>query len=151
MTDLLRWFREHHPNADVARVETEGTRVRVFSARPGILIGRQGATVIAIKGELEKMLGAVHLDIHEIRTPEAEPLLVATSVLRMIDRGIDPERAVEKALKNAARFAKAGCRVRVGDLDRKTDDFTDGGAYASEEMNGRTCEVWIAKPGAGEL
>jgi small subunit ribosomal protein S3 len=151
MTDLLRWFRENHPNADVGRVEREGERVIVYSARPGILIGRQGAKVIAIKEDLVKMLGAIHLEIREIRTPEAEPLLVATSVLRSIDVGIAPERAVEKALKNIVRFAKAGGRVRVGDLDRKTDDFSEGGAYASEEMNGRTCEVWIAKPSQGEL
>lgn len=151
MTDLLRWFRTNHPNADVARVEREGEIVRVWSARPGILIGRQGTTVLAIKGELEKMLGAIKLDIHEIRTPEANPLLVATSVLRMIDRAIDPEKAVDKALKSTQKYAKAGCRIRVGDLDRKTDDFEEGGGYASEEMNGRTCEVWIGKPSAGEL
>ena len=151
MTDLLKWFRTNHPNADVARAEREGDVIRVWSARPGILIGRQGATVLAIKSELEKMLGAIKLDIHEIRTPEAEPLLVATSVLRMIDRGIDAEKAVDKALRSTQKLAKAGCRIRVGELDRKTGDFLEGGGHASEEMNGRTCEVWIGAPSAGEL
>jgi len=154
--DLLRWFRENQPNADVARVETEGMHLRVYCARPGILIGKQGATVIAIKEALEKLLGAIHLEIREIRTPEAEPLLVATSVLRMIDRGIAIDKALEKSVKNAARFAKAGCRIRIsgakGEHSRASDDFSEGGAvYATEEMSGTVCEVWICRPTGGAL
>jgi small subunit ribosomal protein S3 len=97
-------------------------RVKIYTARPGIVIGRKGAEVEVIKADLAKLTGKeVLLDIQEIKKPEIEAGLVAENVALQLERRIAFRRAMKKAVETAMSLGAEGIRIqcsgRLGGAD----------------------------------
>ncbi len=90
-------------------------RVKIFTARPGIVIGRKGQEIEKIKEELSKMTGReILLDIQEVKKPELEAKLVADNVALQLERRISFRRAMKKAVQIAMSLGADGIKVQVG-------------------------------------
>lgn len=88
-------------------------RVKIYTARPGIVIGRKGAEVEVIKADLNKLTGKeVLLDIQEIKKPEIEAGLVAENVALQLERRIAFRRAMKKAVETAMSLGAEGIRIQ---------------------------------------
>jgi len=88
-------------------------RVKIYTARPGIVIGRKGAEVENIKAELSKLTGKeVLLDIQEVKKPETEAMLVAENVALQLERRIAFRRAMKKAVETAMSLGAEGIRIQ---------------------------------------
>ena len=89
-------------------------RVKIFTARPGIVIGRKGQEIEKIKEDLAKMTGKeILLDIQEIKKPEIEAQLVAETVALQLERRISFRRAMKKAIQMAMSLGADGIKIRV--------------------------------------
>lgn len=96
-------------------IERAATRCRItiFTARPGVVIGRKGAEIDKIKEELSKMTGKeIYVDIQEIKTPELDAQLVAENVALQLERRISFRRAMKKAVQTAMDFGAEGIKIR---------------------------------------
>src|ERR1700730_8853644 len=105
-------------NAGVARIETERRgnelTVTIQTAKPGIVIGKQGASVDALRDELEKITGKkVRVTIHEIKTPELDAKLVAENVASQLEKRIAFRRALKQTLLRSMRAGAKGCKIQV--------------------------------------
>ena len=116
--DRIRTFiRERVRHSGVSRVEIERTtdrvHVQVYTARPGIVIGRRGAEADAIRGLLEKMTGKpVKLDIIEIKQPELDAQVTAHNVAEQLRGRVSFRRAMRRATQNAMKAGAKGIRVQ---------------------------------------
>jgi len=89
-------------------------RVKIFTARPGIVIGRKGQEIEKIKEDLTKLTGKeILLDIQEIKKPEIDAQLVAENVALQLERRISFRRAMKKAIQMAMSLGADGIKVRV--------------------------------------
>lgn len=98
-------------------IERAGTRVRVkvYTARPGIVIGRKGTELEKIKEGLAKMISRdVLLDIQEVKKPDLVAQLVAESVALQLERRISFRRAMKKAVQTTMSVGAKGIRLQVG-------------------------------------
>jgi len=96
-------------------IERAATRCRItiFTARPGVVIGRKGAEIDKLKEELSKMTGKeIYVDIQEVKTPETDAQLVAENIAMQLERRISFRRAMKKALQTAMDFGAEGIKVR---------------------------------------
>lgn len=96
-------------------IERAGPRVRVkiFTARPGVVIGHKGAEVENIKAELAKLTGKeVLLDIQEVKKPEIEAQLVAENVALQLERRVAFRRAIKKSVEMAMNLGAEGIRIQ---------------------------------------
>lgn len=106
--------RLYHAGLAKTIIERTGEKVRIklFTARPGIVIGKKGAEIENLKKELEKLIGkAVALDIQEVRRPEADAQLVAESIATQLERRVAFRRAMKKAVSSAQRFGVKGIKI----------------------------------------
>jgi small subunit ribosomal protein S3 len=89
-------------------------RVTIFTARPGIVIGRKGAEIDKLKEEISKMTGnrEVYIDIQEVKKPEVNAQLVAENVALQLERRISFRRAMKKAVQTAIDLGAQGIRIR---------------------------------------
>jgi small subunit ribosomal protein S3 len=89
-------------------------RVTIFTARPGIVIGRKGTEIEKMTEEIGKMSGgkSVKIDIQEIKTPELDAQLVAENVALQMERRISFRRAMKKALQTTMDFGADGIKIR---------------------------------------
>jgi small subunit ribosomal protein S3 len=86
--------------------------VTVHSARPGILIGKKGADIEKLRGELARLTQSeVHLNIVEVRKPETDAQLVAENIAQQLERRIAFRRAMKKATQTAMKFGAKGIKV----------------------------------------
>ncbi|MEX2382334.1 MAG: 30S ribosomal protein S3 [Opitutales bacterium] len=89
-------------------------RVKIFTARPGIVIGRKGQELEKIKEELNRLTGKdVLLDIHEVKKPELEAQLVAENVALQLERRIAFRRAMKKTIQIAVSLGAEGIKIQV--------------------------------------
>ncbi len=103
-----------HAGLSKVIIERTGDKVRVklFTARPGIVIGKKGAEIEILKKDLEKLVGRkVTLDIQEVRRPEADAQLVAESIASQLVRRVAFRRAMKKAVNSALRFGVQGIKI----------------------------------------
>src|ERR1700758_4299325 len=104
--------------AAVAKIVIErawnSIRVTIFTARPGIVIGRKGAEIEKMTEEITRMSDGkqVKIDIQEIKTPELDAQLVTENVALQIERRIAYRRAMKKAVQTAMDFGKEGIKLR---------------------------------------
>ena len=102
--------------AGVARIEIERAankvRIRMYTARPGIVIGKKGVEIEKLKRELEKMIDReIIIDIQEVRKAEVEAQLVAENVALQLVRRIAFRRAMKKSVTAALRFGAQGIKI----------------------------------------
>jgi small subunit ribosomal protein S3 len=103
-------------HAGISRVEIERAankvKIRIFTARPGIVIGKKGAEIEALRQELErKFKREVLIDIQEIRRPELDAVLVGENVALQLVRRVAFRRAMKRAVGAALKFGAKGVRV----------------------------------------
>jgi small subunit ribosomal protein S3 len=104
-------------NAGVARVEIERSankiEITVYTAKPGIVIGKRGAKVDDLKVGLEKRTGKkIKLNIQEIHQPELEAQLVAESIAEQINKRVSYKRAMKQAVQRAMRLGAQGVMIK---------------------------------------
>ena len=105
--------------ASVSRVIIERpaqtARVTIHTARPGIVIGKKGEDVEALRKELTARMGVpVHITIEEIRKPDMDARLVAQNVAQQLERRVMFRRAMKRVVQNAMRQGAEGIKVQVG-------------------------------------
>lgn len=103
-------------HASVGRVVIErpakNARVTVFSARPGVVIGKKGEDIEQLKLELQRRMGVpVHVNIEEIRKPETDAQLIADSIAQQLEKRIMFRRAMKRAMQNAMRLGAQGIKI----------------------------------------
>lgn len=103
-------------HASVGRVVIErpakNARVTVFSARPGVVIGKKGEDIEQLKADLQRRMGVpVHVNIEEIRKPETDAQLIADSIAQQLEKRIMFRRAMKRAMQNAMRLGAQGIKI----------------------------------------
>ena len=120
LTDLevRDYLRERLAQASVSRIEIERpaqtARVTIYTARPGVVIGKKGEDVERLRVELSRIMQVpVHVNIEEVRKPELDALLVAQNVSQQLERRVQFRRAMRRVIQNAMRLGAQGIKVRV--------------------------------------
>jgi small subunit ribosomal protein S3 len=123
-------------HAGISKIEIERwakrIRLRIYAARPGIVIGKKGSEIEQLKKELEKMVPQeVVIDIQEVRKPEVDAQLVAENVALQIVRRVAFRRAMKRGVSSAMRFGAQGIKVccsgRLGGAEMaRTEWYKEG-------------------------
>ncbi len=120
-TDLRvrEFLKKKLAHASVSRIQIErparNARITIHTARPGIVIGKKGEDIEALRGEVSRMMGIpVHINIEEIRKPELDAQLVAESVAQQLEKRIMFRRAMKRAVTNSMRLGAQGIKINVG-------------------------------------
>ena len=104
-------------HASVGRVMIErpakDARITIYSARPGVVIGKKGEEIEALKAGLRRLMGVnqVHVNIEEIRKPEIDAQLIADSIAQQLEKRIMFRRAMKRAIQNAMRLGAQGIKI----------------------------------------
>ena len=106
-------------HASVSRVVIERpaqtARITIHTARPGIVIGKKGEDVDALRKVLTEKMGVpVHINIEEIRKPDLDAKLVAQNVAQQLERRVMFRRAMKRVVQNAMRQGAEGIKIQVG-------------------------------------
>src|SRR6266581_1515632 len=114
--EVRAYLRKKLAHASVGRVIIErpakNARVTIFSARPGVVIGKKGEDIENLKGELQRKMGVpVHVNIEEIRKPETDAQLIADSIAQQLEKRIMFRRAMKRAMQNAMRLGAQGIKI----------------------------------------
>ena len=133
---LRKFIKEKLYHAGVSRIEIERSakriRLRIFTSRPGIVIGKKGAEISQLKKDIEKMtFREVLIDIQEIRKPELDAQLVAENVALLIERRVAFRRAMKRGVSSSMRFGAIGvkiiCSGRLGGAEMaRTEWYHEG-------------------------
>ncbi len=116
--EVRDYIRKRLANASVSRVEIERpaqtARITIYTARPGIVIGKKGEDVESLRTEVSKRMGIpVHINIEEIRKPDLDAQIVADGVAQQLERRVMFRRAMKRAVQNAMRQGAEGIRIQV--------------------------------------
>nr|WP_108870121.1 30S ribosomal protein S3 [Tessaracoccus timonensis] len=114
---IREWLKENLERAGISSIEIErrSERVTIFlhAARPGIVIGRNGAEAERVRGELEKLTGKqVQLNILEVKNTETDAQLVAQGIAEQLSARVAFRRAMRKAQQSAMRAGAKGIRIK---------------------------------------
>ncbi len=114
---IRKCVKDRMAHAGISKVEIERAakrvRVKIHTARPGIVIGKKGVEIEALKKALEKIAsGPVLIDITEVRRPELDAQLVAENVAAQLERRVSFRRAMKRAVGLALKFGAQGIRVQ---------------------------------------
>ena len=134
--NLREFLKKKLYHAGISKIEIERwakrVRLRIYAARPGIVIGKKGAEIEQLKKELEKMVAQeVVIDIQEVRKPEVDAQLVAENVALQIVRRVAFRRAMKRGVSSAMRFGAQGikicCSGRLGGAEMaRTEWYKEG-------------------------
>jgi small subunit ribosomal protein S3 len=134
--NIRKFVKQKLYHAGISRVEIERSSkrimLRIFTSRPGIVIGKKGAEIALLKKELEKIVSnEVVIDIQEVRKPELDAQLVAENVALQIVRRVAFRRAMKRGLSSAMRFGAEGikiiCSGRLGGAEMaRTEQYREG-------------------------
>jgi small subunit ribosomal protein S3 len=113
---IKKYLKKRLFHAGIARINVERTgekiRVKLHTARPGIIIGKKGVEIEALKQDLDKLTNRESIiDIQEVRRPEADAQLVAENVAMQLERRVAFRRAMKKAVNTALRFGVKGIKI----------------------------------------
>jgi small subunit ribosomal protein S3 len=116
--DVRAHVLKEYGSAGIPRIEIERTpeavNVVIFTARPGVLVGRKGIKIDQLKAEIQVIVSStVHLTIHEIKRPELSAGLVADVVADQLRRRMAFRRAVKKAVQTTMQAGALGCKVEI--------------------------------------
>ena len=124
---------EHAGLSDITiRKDSAEVEVNIHTARPGIVIGKSGSEVDALRRDLNRMTGkAIKVNILEIKRPELDAKLVAQSVAEQLRNRVAFRRAMKRALTSAMRSGAKGCKIQVGGRlggaeMARTESYSDG-------------------------
>lgn len=168
---VRNYVKDQLQNAAVARIDIERfaqrMRITVYTARPGLVIGRKGSEIDRLKGEVSKLAHGreVFLDIKEIKTPELEAQLVAENVAQQLERRVSFRRAMKRTIQTTMDMGAQGVRIRcagrLGGAElARTEQYMDGkvplhtlrediqfGVAEAQTLAGKIgVKVWICRP-----
>lgn len=134
--NIRKFLKKKLYHAGVSKIEIERSakrlKLRIFTARPGIVIGKKGQEIDKLKRVLEKMVSLeVFIDIQEVRKPEVDAQLVAENVALQIERRVAFRRAMKRGVSSAMRFGAQGvkiiCSGRLGGAEMaRTEWYKEG-------------------------
>ncbi|SEP05967.1 30S ribosomal protein S3 [Aquisalimonas asiatica] len=105
-----------HASVSTIRIERppKNALVTIYTARPGMVIGKKGEDIEVLRREVSKLMGVpVHINIEEVRKPELDAQLVAENVAQQLERRIMFRRATKRAVGNAMRLGAQGIKINV--------------------------------------
>lgn len=133
---IRKFIKKKLNHAGISKIEIERSakriRLRIFTARPGIVIGKKGSEIEVLKKELEKLVTQeVLIDIQEVRKPEIDAQLIAENVALQIERRVAFRRAMKRGVSSAMRFGAQGikiiCAGRLGGAEMaRTEWYREG-------------------------
>jgi small subunit ribosomal protein S3 len=133
---LRNYLKKRLYHAGISKVEMERAankaKINIFAARPGIIIGKKGSEVEALKKELAKLTDKeVFINIQEVRKPEIDAQLVAENVALQLERRVAFRRAMKKSVSQALMFGAQGikinCSGRLGGAEMsRTEWYREG-------------------------
>ena len=118
--NIQSFIKKRLRHAAISRIEVERTpkkmKVNIYTARPGIIIGRKGDEVERLRNELSGKMkrDEVVVNIREIKRPEIDATLMAENIANQLERRIAYRRAIKRAMASAMRMNIAGCKIMVG-------------------------------------
>jgi len=134
--NIRKFIKKRLYHAGISKIEIERSskrvRLRIFTSRPGIVIGKKGAEIALFKKELEKIIShEVIIDIQEVRKPEIDAQLVAENIALQIIRRVAFRRAMKRGISSAMRFGAKGIKVicsgRLGGAEMaRTEQYREG-------------------------
>lgn len=134
--NIRKFLKKRLYHAGISKIEIERSskrvRLRIFTSRPGIVIGKKGAEIALLKKELEKIIShEVIIDIQEVRKPELDAQLVAENIALQIERRVAFRRAMKRGISSAMRFGAEGikiiCSGRLGGAEMaRTEQYREG-------------------------
>lgn len=103
-------------HAAVSRIVIErpakNAKITIYSARPGIVIGKKGEDIETLRSALQRMMGVpVHLNIEEVRKPEIDATLIAENIAQQLEKRVMFRRAMKRAMQNAMRLGAQGIKI----------------------------------------
>jgi len=136
--DLLirRYIRRRMADGAISRIEIERTARRIlitiYTARPGVVIGKKGAEVDKLKEELKKLVSKeIQININEIKHPETDAHLVAANIARQLEGKVSFRRAMKRAITSSLRLGAEGIKIQVsgrlgGAEMARTESYKEG-------------------------
>jgi small subunit ribosomal protein S3 len=115
---VREYLKKRLSQAGISRIQIDrparNARVTIYSARPGVIIGKSGKEVETLRDEINKIVNVpVHVTIEEVRKPELDAKLVAESVAQQLERRIMFRRAMKRAVTTALRSGALGIKISV--------------------------------------
>jgi small subunit ribosomal protein S3 len=113
---VREFLKQKLAHAAVSRIIIErpakNAKITIFSARPGVVIGKKGEDIESLKAQLQKLLRVpVHINIEEVRKPELDAQLIADSISQQLQKRIMFRRAMKRAITNAMRLGAQGIKI----------------------------------------
>lgn len=139
--NIRKFIKKKLYHAGISRIEIERSsdraKLRIYTSRPGIVIGKKGSEIALLKKGIEKMLGhnkiprEILIDIQEVRKPEIDAQLVAENIALQIERRVAFRRAMKRCISSAMRFGAKGikiiCSGRLGGAEMaRTEQYREG-------------------------
>ncbi|MCH2105777.1 MAG: 30S ribosomal protein S3, partial [Planctomycetes bacterium] len=115
---IRQYIEKEFGSAGIPRIEIErsgeAVNVIIYTARPGVLVGRKGVRVEELKKELQELTGMTcHLTLHEVKRPELESKLVAEVVAEALERRMAFRRAIKRAVQTTMQAGAKGIKVQA--------------------------------------
>jgi len=133
---LRNFLKKRLFNSGVSKIEIERAaskaKINIYTARPGLIIGKKGAEVETLKKELAKLTDKeIYLNIQEVRKPELDAQLVSENVALQLERRVAFRRAMKKSVTSALKFGAKGIRItcsgRLGGAEMsRTEWYREG-------------------------
>ncbi|MES9940904.1 MAG: 30S ribosomal protein S3 [Candidatus Thiodiazotropha sp. 6PLUC2] len=117
--EVREYLKKRLSQASVSRIQIDrpanNAHITVHTARPGLVIGKKGEDIDALRSDISAMMGIpVHMSIEEIRKPELDAQLVAESIAQQLERRVMFRRAMKRSVQNAMRLGAEGIKVNIG-------------------------------------
>lgn len=116
--EVREFIRKRLAHASVSKIQIErprnGAQITIFTARPGVVIGKKGEDIELLKQEVSRIMGVpASINIEEIRRPELDAYLVADSIAKQLERRVMFRRAMKRAVASTMRLGAAGIKVSI--------------------------------------
>jgi small subunit ribosomal protein S3 len=116
--EVRKYLEKQLEKASVSRIEIErpaqNAKITIYTARPGIVIGKKGEDVEVLRSTVSAMMGVpVHINIEEVRKPDLDAKLVAQNVAGQLERRVMFRRAMKRAVQNAMRAGAKGIKISL--------------------------------------
>ncbi|MDO4642358.1 MAG: 30S ribosomal protein S3 [Cardiobacteriaceae bacterium] len=116
--EVREFIRKKLAHASVSQIQIErprnGAQITIFTARPGVVIGRKGEDIEVLKHEVSRIMGVpTSVNIEEIRRPELDAYLVADGIAKQLERRVMFRRAMKRSVASTMRLGAAGIKVSI--------------------------------------
>ena len=114
--EIREYLKKKLYSAGVSKIEIERAsdrvKVIIYTAKPGVVIGKQGAYIEELKADVQKIIGVpAHISIEEVRRPELDAQLIADGITQQLEKRVMFRRAMKRAMQNAMRLGAQGIKI----------------------------------------